>query len=167
MQLGIEDPHLFFSGFDHYRSGRVTKQGTGGPIVIIGYGRHFIASQQDNFFVLPVLISPLQISKPYTNPEHATSISKQKAFLIPQFSATIEAADGKIWSGVEVAKTTASTSSGRVLVLNNSSSTALVPNTEMPCSSPFRMRRSFIPTRVMIHSSEVSTMVDNSSLVRI
>ena len=35
------------------------------------------------------------------------------------------------------------------------------------CSSWAAMRRSLMPVRVVIHSSDVSTMRDNSSLVRI
>jgi hypothetical protein len=48
------------------------------------------------FLYLPVWMRPIaDLSIRKQNPEQATSISKQKAFLIPLFSATIEAAEGK------------------------------------------------------------------------
>src|SRR5664280_1923176 len=77
---------------------------------------------------------------------------------MPHLSDIIFAVAGKNMSGVAVAQITKSTSSGGVFVLSNNPRTACSPRSELPRPSPLRILLSFIPTRCIIHSSEVSTI---------
>ena len=69
-------------------------------------------------------------------------------------------------SGVAVATSSKSISVGEIFACSSAFSAAFAA-ISLVCSSLAAMRRSLIPVRVVIHSSEVLTMRDKSSLVRI
>jgi len=93
-------------------------------------------------------------------------MSKLKAFFMPVLSEMIFAVAGKSMSGVTVAQMRRSISSGDVFVFSSRPLTACSPRSDVAFPSPFRILLSFIPTRCIIHSSVVSTIVDSSLLVR-
>ncbi|MPM76900.1 hypothetical protein SDC9_123899 [bioreactor metagenome] len=55
MKDSIDNAQVFFRWLNHNGSGSITEKRTGGTIGIISYRRHFIAGNQNNFFVFPGL----------------------------------------------------------------------------------------------------------------
>ena len=116
------------------------------------------------FLFLPVSMYCEAVTRANMKPLHAASMSKPKAFFSPHLAAVRFAVDGKNISGVTVAQIIISTSSGSVLVFSRRSFTALSAMYDVPKPSPFNMRLVFMPTLVIIHSSEVSTILLSSKL---
>ena len=84
---------------------------------------------------------------------------------IPSSSARIAAVAGNAMSGVTVATRTRSISAGGTPACSRASLHAGSAMSES-ASSCAAIRRSRMPVRVTIHSSDVSTSVDSSSFVR-
>ena len=116
------------------------------------------------FLFRPVSIYWAAVTRAKINPLQAARISKPKAFLSPHLAAVRLAVEGKNMSGVTVAHIIMSISSGSVLVFSNRSFTAFSVMYDVPSPSPFRIRRVLMPTLVIIHSSEVSTILLSSKL---
>ncbi len=74
--------------------------------------------------------------------------------------------DGKGTSGVIVATISRSISAGVRPARSNALAAALAPMSEGFSPGP-AIRRSAMPERVLIHSSEVSTILDSSALVSV
>jgi hypothetical protein len=104
------------------------------------------------------------ISTANKNPAQAAETSKHAALEAPIFVCTKQAVAGKTMSGVAVATRIKSTSSGLTLACAKAFRAAFAAMS-LVCSSFAAMRRSFIPVRVVIHSSFVSTMRERSSFV--
>ena len=85
---------------------------------------------------------------------------------MPTMSQIRFAVDGKTKSGVVVAQISRSTSFGGVPVFSKRPRTASAAMCEVPSPLPFRIWRSLIPVRSMIHASEVSTIAASSAFVR-
>ena len=84
--------------------------------------------------------------------------------MAPSFFCTKQAVDGKNMSGVTVATMISSMSAAVTPAASMALRAALVAMSLVAISGP-AMRRSLIPVREVIHSSEVSTILDMSSLV--
>ncbi len=113
----------------------------------------------------PVLNRPSTVARPNTNPEHTACKSNAAPCVRPSPACTDTADAGNVLSGVEVASTIRS--------IDCASTPAAVSAARAAASamsavvSPFAaMRRSRMPVRCVIHSSEVSTIRDNSVLLR-
>ena len=91
-------------------------------------------------------------------------MSKHTAFMAPSFFCTKQAVDGKNMSGVTVATMIRSISSAFTPAASMAFNAALVAMS-LVASSSAAMWRSLMPVRVVIHSSDVSTNLDRSSLV--
>ena len=98
------------------------------------------------------------------NPVQAVLMSIAAA-RAPSESWTRLATAGEPRSGVIVATITSSTSSGSRPASASAAWPAASPRLNVDSSSP-AMRRSLIPVRVQIHSSEVSTISASAWLVR-
>jgi hypothetical protein len=84
---------------------------------------------------------------------------------MPRSACTSTAVAGKVLSGVEVASTIKSIDCASTPAAASAARAAASAMSEVV--SPFAaMCRSRIPVRCVIHSSEVSTIRDNSALVR-
>src|SRR6476660_5089420 len=84
---------------------------------------------------------------------------------MPRSAWMVTAVAGKVWSGVEVARTMRSISSGFRPASSSAARAAAVPMVEV--SSPLAaIRRSLMPVRVTINSSVVSTTLAKTSLVK-
>src|SRR5262249_44213033 len=98
---------------------------------------------------------------PYTNPVHAANMSYAAAFVAPSFCCSVQPHDGRMRSGVVVASTiwsmsrasSSAISSARWLAINARS---------LDASCGAAMRRSRMPVRSTIHSSDVSTSFSRS-----
>ena len=97
------------------------------------------------------------------NPVQAADMSKATAPLFSIFDWTLQAVDGKKASGVAVATTIRSISSG-VAFPSRALRAASAAMSEVV--SPSLIRLSFIPVLVVIHWSEVSTIFSRSKFVR-
>ena len=86
--------------------------------------------------------------------------------LAPSLSCTMQAVLGKIMSGVVVATTIRSMSAAVSPAASSARRPALTARS-LVSSLSAAMRRDWMPERVRIHSSEVSTNFARSSLVRI
>ena len=69
-------------------------------------------------------------------------------------------------SGVTVAQIMRSTSNGDVFVFSSKILIALAAISEVALLSSFKILLSFIPVLVVIHSSDVSTILESSLFVR-
>src|SRR6266850_4315900 len=98
-------------------------------------------------------------------PEHPAARSKAAAPVAPRLFWTMQAVAGIGMSGVTVAQMIRSTSEAGRPAAWSAASAARVANCDM-YSSSCAMRRSRIPVREMIHSSEVSTILSRSAFVR-
>src|SRR5205814_4355013 len=105
------------------------------------------------------------ISIPKRKPAQAAETSRQAAFFAPIFFCTKQAVAGNSMSGVAVATKIRSTSSGLTFACSSACNAAFAA-IALVSSSLEAMRRSLMPVRVVIHSSEVSTIRDRSALVR-
>ena len=85
---------------------------------------------------------------------------------MPSFFWTATAEAGKVWSGVAVASTIMSMSAGVSPALASAAFAASKPRSEVNSPSA-ATRRSRMPVRCRIHSSDVSTIFERSSLERI
>ena len=108
----------------------------------------------------PVSSRPWAVRTPYMNPLQAAfrSIDMQ---VIPRSLAIIGAVAGAMRSGVVVARMSTSMSLG----LTPASFIASVPARTASSRVELPIRRSRIPVRSLIHSSEVSRVLERSSLV--
>ena len=102
---------------------------------------------------------------PYKKLEQAESKSNAKASVAPISEATKAAVDAACISCVAVATMTNSISFGTSFDFLIKSSVALIAKKEVPLPGSFKILRSLIPVRETIHSSFVSTIVSNISLV--
>src|SRR6266581_7885727 len=100
------------------------------------------------------------------NPEQAASTSKAAARLAPSFCCTRQEVEGNGMSGVMVAVIIKSICAAVTLAICIALVAACVAKSEVN-SSLAASRRSWIPVRDVIHSSEVSTIFSRSALVRI
>src|SRR2546428_2134170 len=98
------------------------------------------------------------------NPEQPAARSKAAAPTAPRLSWTMQEVAGIGMSGVTVAQTIRSMSDADMPAAVKASCAARVANCDMYSSSR-AMRRSRIPVREVIHSSEVSTIFSRSALV--
>src|SRR3954452_4543711 len=99
-------------------------------------------------------------------PEHTACTSKAAPRFIPSCACTLLAVAGKVWSGVAVASTI--TSRSLPLIPACSSARRAAPKARSDVSSPSAaIRRSEMPVRCRIHSSEVSSRSASSLLVTI
>src|SRR5205814_9954278 len=99
-------------------------------------------------------------------PEQAASKSNAAARRAPIFRCTRQAVEGKGMSGVIVATMMRSICSAVTAAFFSARKAAAAARSEVN-SSLAASRRSFIPVREVIHSSEVSTIFSRSALVRI
>src|ERR1022692_2755134 len=99
-------------------------------------------------------------------PEHAASRSKAAAFFAPILCCTRQAVLGKGMSGVTVAMMIKLIWSAVTPAIFIARCAALAAMSDVN-SSWAAIRRSLMPVRVVIHSSEVSTIFSRSALVRI
>ena len=97
------------------------------------------------------------------NPEQAAPTSNAGIGRQPSAAWTRQAVDGHIRSGVTVAQTIRSTSRGSAPAASSARRAASVPRVAVVSATPAN-RRSRMPVRVRIHSSEVSIVSVNSSL---
>src|SRR5437667_8211300 len=97
-------------------------------------------------------------------PEHPAARSKAAAPVAPRLFWTMQAVAGIGMSGVTVAQMIRSTCEAGRAAAWSAASAARVANCDM-YSSSCAMRRSRIPVREMIHSSEVSTILSRSAFV--
>src|SRR6266850_1921401 len=97
-------------------------------------------------------------------PEQAASMSNAAARAAPILRCTRQAVDGNCMSGVSVATTIKSIWSAVTPAIFIARSAACVARSEVN-SFAAQMRRSLMPVRVVIHSSEVSTFFSSSALV--
>jgi hypothetical protein len=104
------------------------------------------------------------ISSAKRKPEQAASMSNAAAWLAPILRCTTQAVEGKGMSGVIVATMIKSICSGVTRARAMATSAALAARSEV-CSCLAAMRRSLMPVRLVIHSSDVSTIFLNCSLV--
>ncbi|MNR23528.1 hypothetical protein D3C85_1405520 [compost metagenome] len=104
--------------------------------------------------------------KPKRKPEQAACKSYPHALVAPTLSASTFAVAGKVKSGVVVQKMIRSISLASIPLFFKRPLTAGTAKSEVPKPSPFNILRSLIPVLLVIHSSEVSTSVSNSSLVK-
>ena len=117
------------------------------------------------FLYVPDCMKFFAVTRPYKNPVQAAFISKQAAFFAPIFDWTKHAVEGSGISGVTVATMRSSTSSG----FNFASSSAFMAASAARALEGvpgFAILRFFMPVRVVIHSSDVSTIFSSSSFVR-
>ncbi len=91
-------------------------------------------------------------------------MSNAQAFVAPSLSWTRQAVAGKIMSGVIVATMMSSTSVGSRPRRSRASRAARTARSLVAVPGSAR-RRSRIPVRVRIHSSDVSTIFSRSALV--
>src|SRR2546425_961604 len=98
-------------------------------------------------------------------PEHPAARSKAAAPAAPRLSWTMQAVAGIGMSGVTVAQMIRSTWEATRPADWSAASAARVANCDM-YSSSFAMRRSRMPVRDVIHSSDVSTILSRSAFVR-
>ncbi len=113
---------------------------------------------------LPDAMSACAIVTPYMNPEHAAVMSKAAALLAPMRFWTRQAVDGKGMSEVAVAMRMMSRSSGVMPASASARFVASMARSLVACSG-FAIRRSLIPVRETIHSSEVSSIRSKSAFV--
>ena len=99
-------------------------------------------------------------------PLHTACTSKAAPRSMPRPAWMRVAVAGKVSSGVEVAQTIRSRSSGARPALSSAACAARRPMCEVNSSSA-AIRRSRIPVRFWIHASEVSIRPASSSLVTI
>src|SRR5664280_3341131 len=117
-------------------------------------------------FTSPVMMNWRATCIAYRNPEHAAAMSKHVAFLMPSAGWMIADVAGIGCSTVAVASTSSSISSGSTpasAIARLPASTAIVA-TLSPSLTTWRSR---MPVRETIHSSEVSTILSKSLLVKI
>ena len=81
---------------------------------------------------------------------------------MPIAVCTLTAVEGKVWSGVAVARMIASMSAPRRPVSARAARAAAIARSEVASPSAAKWRRS-MPVRVRIHSSEVSSVLANSA----
>ena len=86
------------------------------------------------------------------------------ASFAPSWSARIAEVEGNIMSGVTVATIRRSTSVPSLPACSSACRAAGIERSESACESA-AMRRSRMPVRSMIHSSDVSTICASSSFV--
>src|ERR1051325_7452348 len=98
------------------------------------------------------------------NPEHAASRSKAAAFRAPIFCCTRHAVEGNGMSGVMVATRMGSSCSPVTPAIFIARCAAFVAKSEVN-SSAEASRRSLMPVREVIHSSDVSTIFSRSKFV--
>ena len=119
----------------------------------------------NTFLCFPDSMNCEPVDNAYKKPEHAALTSKLQAFFMPTLSQTMLAVLGKGWSGVTVPTITNSISKGSMPFFSSKVLTAAAAISELAPS--FMMRRSLMPVRLMIHSSEVSTNLAKSSFDKI
>ena len=117
------------------------------------------------FLAVPFSTNCAPVVSANKNPLHAALKSKPHAFLAPALCPIKLAVDGNSMSGVTVAQMMRSMSMGSSPDFSHSDLTASAPMSEVALLGSFKMRRSSIPVRVRIHSSEVSTIFSKSWLV--
>ena len=113
----------------------------------------------------PLSIRVAPVVSAYRNPEQAARISNPHAFFAPSLWQAILAVEGNIISGVTVATMRQSISSAVMPRFSSTIFTAGTTISEVARPSPFRILRSSMPVRVLIHSSLVSTSFSRSALV--
>ena len=104
------------------------------------------------------------MASPYTKPVQPACTSKAPALVAPILWARIEAVAGMMWSGEMVVTMTRSSSAGSRPPDSRQRRAATSPRSLAACSGA-AMRRSRMPVREAIHSSDVSRKVLISSLV--
>ena len=115
------------------------------------------------FFTTPLRIIEFAVVRAYIPLVQAVLRSIQAALLAPNNFCTFEAALGTNSSKVQLPKTINSTSSAVLPAAASACAQATWANSlTLTCE----MRRSFIPVRVVIHSSSVSRKVARSSFVK-
>jgi len=103
----------------------------------------------------------------YTKPEQAAEMSKQgMSRRRPSLACSRQAVEGKGTSGVIVATMSRSTSAGVRPARARAWADAFAPRSEGFSPGP-AIRRSAMPERVLIHSSDVSTIRESSALVSV
>ncbi len=110
----------------------------------------------------PDTIMPLALASAKTNPAQTAWMSKAKPCVMPRPACTMVAVAGNVRSGVDVARTMASMSSGSSPASSSAARPARIARSEVYCPSAAKCRRS-MPERERIHSSEVSRKVVNHS----
>src|SRR5262245_42165829 len=104
------------------------------------------------------------IESPNTKPVQAANMSKATARVAPSFCWSVQAQEGRMRSGVVVATRMQSTWSAVSPAASSARWQATSARSDDACSGA-AIRRSRIPVRSTIHSSEVSTMRSRSALV--
>ena len=102
--------------------------------------------------------------RPKTKPLQTACTSNAAPRLRPRFAWMRVAVAGKVSSGVEVAQTIMSSSSAAISARASACSAAFDPRSEVNSPSS-ASRRSRMPVRCLIHSSEVSTRRARSPLL--
>jgi hypothetical protein len=100
----------------------------------------------------------------YRKPEHAAEMSYAAAFVAPSSACMSHAVDGSSRSGVAVDSTITSTSPGWMPARSMAMRLARAAISAAPMSAS-AMRRSRMPVRSKIHSSDVSTSFSMSAFV--
>src|SRR5262245_16535724 len=113
---------------------------------------------------MPAPTSPRASPMPNTNPVHAANMSYAAAFVAPSFCCSVHAHDGRMRSGVVVASTIWSTSSAFTFAISSARWQA-ISAMSLEAWSGAAMRRSRMPVRSTIHSSDVSTSFSRSWFV--
>ena len=108
--------------------------------------------------------SPSATLRAYRKPVQAAPTSNAAACLAPSRAWRSHAWEGRSRSGEQVARTTASRSSGVSPVCSSTCSAAALAMQAFDSSGP-ATRRSRMPVRSRIHWSDVSSRVENSSFV--
>ena len=117
------------------------------------------------FLAVPFSTNWAPVVNANKNPLHAADRSNPQALVAPALWAMRLAVEGKSMSGVTVAQMTMSMSSGANPDLAHKDFTASAPMSDVALLGSLRMRRSWMPVRVRIHSSVVSTIFSRSKLV--
>ena len=107
--------------------------------------------------------NPAATSRANRNPGQATFMSKQGQ-VAPMRFCTMPASPGEMESALMVAPMIRSSSWGLTPAFSRAANAAATPMSVL--LSVVHTWRSFTPTRFVIHSSEVSTMLERSSFVR-
>src|SRR5262245_32712865 len=112
----------------------------------------------------PAPTRPRASPMPKTKPVHAANMSYAAAFVAPSFCCSVHAHEGRIRSGVVVASTIWSISFASTFAISSARWHAISARSLEACSGA-AMRRSRMPVRSTIHSSDVSTSRSRSWFV--
>jgi len=106
----------------------------------------------------PLAMDCAPIASPYTTPSSPRKIERP-AFSAPKASCTRHAVAGKLYSGVTVATMISPSSSGVTPATWSASLAAAIDSVAVVSLGEATMRRSRMPERETIHSSDVSTVL--------